>query len=72
MMTDIRTDEFMPECDEDGMVTLEAGRHLLDESARLNLNMSGTEFLTAWDEGRILNPDTLAVQQVASLIPFAR
>lgn len=53
-------------------VSLEDGRKLLDASARLNLNMSGAEFLAAWDDGRILDSDSLPVQQVASLIPFAR
>jgi hypothetical protein len=53
-------------------VDLDEGRRMLDESARLNLNMSGDEFLAAWDERRIPNPDSLRVQQVASLIHFVR
>lgn len=53
-------------------ISLEEGRRLLDTAARRYLNMSGGEFMAAWDEDRIPNPDTWAVQQVASLLPFAR
>lgn len=53
-------------------ISIAEGARMLDDSARLNLNMTGEEFLAAWDEGRIPNPDSLRVQQVASLINFAR
>lgn len=61
-----------PHDQDDVEVTFEEGRRMLDESARLNLNMSADDFLAAWDEDRIPNPDSLRVQQVASLIHFAR
>lgn len=53
-------------------ITLEEGREMLDRAARKYLNMSGDEFVAAWDEGRIPEPDSLAVQQVATLLPFGR
>lgn len=51
--------------------TPEEGRRMLDNAARKYLNMSREEFLDAWDMGEISN-DTLAVAQVAALIPFGR
>lgn len=53
-------------------ISLQEGRVMLDEAARQYLNMSGDEFITAWDEGRFTEPDTLRVQQVAGLLPFGR
>jgi hypothetical protein len=69
-MTTSHAEETSLPCD--GEVSVEEGRRLLDESARLNLHMSADEFLAAWDEGRIADTDNLQVQQVASLIRFAR
>lgn len=51
---------------------VEEGRRLLDEAAQRNLNMSGDQFIAAWDRGRFSDPDSLRVQQVAALLPFAR
>jgi hypothetical protein len=53
-------------------ISLERGRRMLDEAARQYLNMSADEFILAWDEGRFTDPDSLRVQQVAALLPFAR
>ena len=53
-------------------ISLEEGRRLLDEAARRTLNMTAEEFIVAWDEGRFADPDSLRVQQVAVLLPFAR
>jgi hypothetical protein len=53
-------------------ISLEEGRQILDATARRYLNMSGGEFMAAWDEDRIPDPDSWQVQQVASLLPFAR
>lgn len=53
-------------------VSLDEGQAMLDAAARLYLSMSGPEFIEAWDEGRFEDPDTLSVQQVAALLPFAR
>lgn len=63
------TDEPIQEIEE---ISLEEGRRMLDEAARLHLNMSGEEFIAAWDEGRIPTGDSLSVQQVAALLPFGR
>lgn len=68
-MSDVRTQD--PACDVEE-ISLDEGRKLLDQAARLHLNMSGEEFMAAWDEGRFEDPDTLAVQQVAALLPFGR
>lgn len=53
-------------------VSPEEGHQLLDDAARTYLNMSREEFIAAWDEDRIPNPDSLRVQQVAALLPFGR
>ena len=53
-------------------VAHEEGRQMLDAAAREHLNMTGEEFIAAWDEDRILDTDTLRVQQVAALLPFGR
>ena len=53
-------------------VTAEEGRALLDAAARRELGMTGDEFLQAWDAGRFADSDTLALQEVAALVPFGR
>jgi hypothetical protein len=53
-------------------ISLDDGRRMLDEAARQYLNMSGAEFIAAWDEVRFTDPDSLRVQQVAALLPFGR
>jgi len=50
----------------------EEGRVLFDEQARKYLNMSGEEFLRAWDAGEFKDPDRPEVLRVAMLIPFVR
>lgn len=56
-------------------LTREEGMALLDEQARRYLNMSGAEFLRAWDAGEI-DPDDPeihgAVIHLEFLLPFAR
>lgn len=69
MTTDVGTDG--PACAVEE-VSIEEGRQLLDEAARLHLNMSAAEFIEAWDEGRFTEPDTFPVQHVAALLPFGR
>lgn len=68
-MSDTATDD--PVCDVEE-ISLEEGRELLDRAARRDLNMSGDEFVHAWDNGLITEPDSLRVQQVAALLPFGR
>lgn len=58
-------------CDIDE-VSAADGRKMLDNAARRHLNMSREEFLNAWDSGLVPDPDSLAVQHVAALIPFGR
>lgn len=53
-------------------ISLEEGRELLDQAARRYLGMSADDFISAWDEDRIPDPDSLRVQQVAALLPFGR
>jgi hypothetical protein len=53
-------------------ISLEQGREMLDKAAREHLNMTGEQFIAAWDEDRIPDPDSLPVQQVANLLSFAR
>jgi hypothetical protein len=53
-------------------LTADESRELLDETARRLLNMSGDEFVTAWDEQRFAETDSLEVMQVAALLPGVR
>jgi hypothetical protein len=53
-------------------LTAEESRDLLDEAARRLLNMSGDEFVSAWDEQRFAQSDSLEVMQVAALLPGVR
>ncbi len=53
-------------------MTPDEGRELLDAAARKHLNMSGAEFVAAWDAGRFAEQDSLSVQRVAMLLPFGR
>jgi hypothetical protein len=69
MSVNVESQESACEAEE---ISLEDGRRMLDEAARQHLNMTGAEFIEAWDEGRFADPDSLAVQQVASLLPFGR
>ena len=54
-------------------VTDAEGRAILDNAARHYLNMSGEEFLRAWNEGRFENGNCADpnVAWVSMLIPFA-
>jgi len=49
---------------------LTEGKELLDRAAQWWLGMTAEEFIAAWDAGRL--EDTLGVQEVAALLPFAR
>jgi hypothetical protein len=53
-------------------ISVEEGRALLDEAARHWLGISGAEFMASWDAGRYRDDESLAVQQVAMLLPFGR
>lgn len=67
----MQTEDVTPAADDDE-VSVEEGRQLLDDAARRHLHMSGEAFLEAWEHGRFNDPDSLRVQQVAALLPFAR
>jgi hypothetical protein len=53
-------------------ISVEEGRALLDEAARHWLGISREEFIAAWEAGRYREDESLAVQQVAMLLPFGR
>lgn len=53
-------------------VTPREGSDLLDRQARKYLNMSGAEFLRAYESGRFKNDDRSDVVRVAMLVPFAK
>jgi hypothetical protein len=54
-------------------VSAKEGREIVDRAARRHLNMSGEEFLKAWDAGAFDDdPDRPEVMSVAMLLPFAR
>lgn len=54
-------------------VSAEEGREIVDRAARRYLNMSGEEFVAAWDGGAFdSDPDRPEVMRVAMLLPFAR
>jgi len=49
------------------------GRAILDRAARHYLQMSGDEFMHAWDAGAFdHDPDLPGLINVAMLLPFAR
>jgi len=48
------------------------GKDLFDRAARFYLQMSGEEFIKAWDAGKFVDPDQPNVMAVAMLLPFAR
>ncbi len=55
-------------------LTVEEGRAFFDEVARHTLNMSGEEFLAAWDRGQYQSDlDSYpGLVKLAMLIPFGR
>lgn len=54
-------------------LTREEARDLFDELARHHLNMTGEEFLRAWDAGQIqLEPERPAVMEVVFHLPLVR
>ena len=54
------------------VVSREEGRALVDRQARRYFNMSGEEFIRAWESGQFDDPDGPNVMRVAMLIPFAK
>jgi hypothetical protein len=51
----------------------EEGRKLFDEAARFYLNISGDEFIRAWEAGEYDDdPDRSEVMSMAMLLPFAQ
>lgn len=48
------------------------GWELLDRQARRQLDMSGEQFVQAWDAGQFDGVDDPAVIDVAMLLPFGR
>jgi hypothetical protein len=54
-------------------LTREEGMELLDRAARQRLQMSGEEFIRAWEAGKFDDdPDRPDVMYVAMLLPFTR
>jgi hypothetical protein len=53
-------------------LSADEGRALFDQVARHELDMTGAEFLTAYDRGDFDGRDESAVVKVSMLIPFAR
>lgn len=54
-------------------LTQEEAREMFDQQARRELNMSGEEFLRAWNAGEFDDdPDRPEVMRVVMLLPFAR
>lgn len=54
-------------------LTPEEAHALFDRLARRYLQMSGEEFIRAWDAGEFdQNPDRPAVMRVAMLLPLVR
>ena len=54
-------------------LTREEGMDLLDRAARQRLQMSGEEFIRAWEAGEFDDdPDRPDVMYVAMLLPFTR
>ncbi len=54
-------------------VSAEEGREIVDQAARRYLNMTGEEFIAAWNGGKFDDdPDRPEVMRVAMLLPFAR
>ncbi len=54
-------------------LTEEEARELFDEIARRSLNMTGEEFLRAWDAGQIqLEPERPEVMEVVFHLPLVR
>jgi hypothetical protein len=66
-MATIETPTEVQQVDEDD------ARAVFDEQARQNLNMSGEEFLQAWDAGEFdADPDRPEVMRVVFLLPLVR
>ena len=51
---------------------VEEGRALLDEATPHWLGISRADFIRRWNAGRYREDESLAVQQVAMLLPFGR
>lgn len=52
-------------------VTVEDGQAILDRAARRYLDMSGAEFVAAWEAGAFEGAEQPGVARVAALLPFA-
>ncbi len=54
-------------------MTLEEGRQMFDEIARKTVNMSGEEFIHAWESGKFDDQsENTAVSRLVALIPITR
>jgi hypothetical protein len=63
------------EAERDGLVRVisrEEGKEILDRQSRRYFNMSGEDFIKAWESGAFEDPDGQNVMRVAMLIPFAK
>lgn len=72
---DLAHDERHAEAERNGLVRVvsrEEGVDILDQQARRYFNMSGEEFIRAWESGEFTDPDGPNVMRVAMLIPLAK
>ena len=53
-------------------VSRNEGCTLFDRAARYYLNMSGADFLAAWDAGTFSGDNRPGVRELAILLPFVR
>jgi hypothetical protein len=55
------------------LIDQDEGRRLLDQAARSHFQMSGDDFLAAWDRGDFADePDPMKLLAVTTLIPYVR
>ena len=73
---ELRDENIYAEAERNGtmkIITKEEGMQILDQEARRLFNMSGKEFMDAWESGEFDDdPDGPGVMRVAMLIPLAK
>lgn len=54
-------------------MSVEEGRQMFDEIARKTVNMSGEEFIQAWESGQFDDqPEVTSISRLVALIPLTR
>ncbi|HEX3005155.1 MAG TPA: hypothetical protein VHO27_13160 [Angustibacter sp.] len=53
-------------------LTAERAAERMDKVAQRALDISGTDFLAAWDAGEYRSTDTAEIAELTALIPFVR